>query len=208
MYLELILGSMCSGKTKRLLNILTQYADVSEAVIKVLLIVHEKSSNRLEGKDITSEVSRKGVSCHSSDFYKLSDKITLVKANNLKDINVDDVDVVGIDEGQMFPDLQSVVEKWKLEKGKQIYIAGLDGSAKRDIIGQMLSLIPLADDYFKCKAICKDCVKENKGVINPGNAFPAAFSRCLVPMNSNFLVGGKDIFTATCEKHFRMPPEK
>lgn len=196
---------MTSAKTKRLLSTLTQYADVNEAEIKVLLISHVKAKERAEGKDISKEVSRKGVSCHASDFYKPSEKITLVETEKLKDVDVTEFSVIGIDEGHFFSDLFETVKLWKCEKKKTIYVAGLDGSATRQAIGQMLDLIPLADDYQKCKAVCKQCVAENKGIVL-NNKFPASFTKCKIAMSGTVMVGGGAEYVATCEKHWEMPP--
>jgi len=219
---------MFSGKTQRLLDTLTRYADMIGIVLglansrlfKVLLIVPQKAGDREEGKDLDSNASRKGVSSHASGFYKVSEHITVVYADKLSDVDsleavhadgskaicVSGFDVVGIDEGGFFPDLYETVKKWKLEKEKIIYVAGLDGSAKRTPLGQMLDLIPISNDYTKCKAMCLECVSENKQAAKPGFVFPAAFTKISVAMTDDIMVGGRNMYTAVCDKHFKEPP--
>src|SRR5437773_166462 len=88
-YLELFLGPMFSGKTKRLTSTLTQYADVDDSV-KVLLIVHTKSKERKESKS----GGGRGVSSHASDFC-LSEKVAVVEALKLSEVDVKNYQVIG-----------------------------------------------------------------------------------------------------------------
>jgi len=63
-------------------------------------------------------------------------------------------DVISINEAQFFPDLIPFI-KSALIQNKKIYIYGLDGDYKQEPFGQMLELLPLADEYVKLYAICK-----------------------------------------------------
>ena len=69
---------------------------------------------------------------------------------------VDKFDVIGIDEGQFYPDLITGVEKY-VRKDKILIISALDGTFERKPFGQIPNLIPLCDDIMKLNAICMVC---------------------------------------------------
>ena len=69
---------------------------------------------------------------------------------------VDKFDVIGIDEGQFYPDLITGVEKY-VRKDKILIISALDGTFERKPFGQIPNLIPLCDDIVKLNAICMIC---------------------------------------------------
>ena len=66
-------------------------------------------------------------------------------------------DYIMIDEGQFFSDLKEYVLKWCEVFKKNIIVIGLDGDYKRNTFGQILDLIPVADQVTKLKALCKLC---------------------------------------------------
>ena len=70
------------------------------------------------------------------------------------DIDISVADVISINEAQFFPDLIPFI-KSALKQNKKVYVYGLDGDFKQDPFGQMLELLPLADEYVKLYAICK-----------------------------------------------------
>jgi thymidine kinase len=65
-------------------------------------------------------------------------------------------DVIGIDEGQFFPDVASWCEEMA-NRGKIVLVAGLDGTFQRRPFQQMLDLVPLAEDVTKLRAVCMAC---------------------------------------------------
>ncbi len=69
---------------------------------------------------------------------------------------VEKVDVIGIDEGQFYPDLVERVEDY-VRKDKIVIISALDGTFERKPFGQIPQIIPLADDVIKLRAICMQC---------------------------------------------------
>ena len=91
------------------------------------------------------------------------DKQTLnaVSADKLKDLKVefDDFDVIGIDEGQFFPDLVEFCENMA-NAGKAVIVAALDGTFQRKGFGPILELIPLAEHVVKLNAVCMVCFGE------------------------------------------------
>jgi thymidine kinase len=53
-----------------------------------------------------------------------------------------------------------------LEKGKQIYICGLDGDFERKKFGQILDIIPLCDKVTKLTSLCSICKNGKPGIFS------------------------------------------
>ena len=105
------------------------------------------------------------------------------------------IDVIGIDEGQFYPDLVDKVEEF-VRKDKLIIISALDGTFERKPFGQIPSLIPLADDVIKLRAICMQCGQE------------APFTHRLVSNKEVELVGWKDLYEPVCRHCYVQRIEK
>ena len=67
-----------------------------------------------------------------------------------------DYDVVGIDEGQFFPDVVEFCDG-AANLGKTVVVAALDGTFERKPFGNIVSLIPLAEKVSKLSAVCVYC---------------------------------------------------
>ena len=65
-------------------------------------------------------------------------------------------DVIGIDEGQFFPDTVAWAEEMA-NRGKFVVVAALDGTFQRKPFGDILSLVPLAENVTKLNAVCMNC---------------------------------------------------
>nr|CAD7594872.1 unnamed protein product [Timema genevievae] len=66
------------------------------------------------------------------------------------------VEVIGIDEGQFFPDVSDFCEDMA-NKGKVVIVAALDGTFQRVGFGRILELVPLAESVVKLQAVCVIC---------------------------------------------------
>uniref|UniRef100_A0A8C0BV75 Thymidine kinase n=1 Tax=Buteo japonicus TaxID=224669 RepID=A0A8C0BV75_9AVES len=67
--------------------------------------------------------------------------------------------VIGIDEGQFFPDVVEFCEMMA-NAGKTIIVAALDGTFQRKAFGSILNLVPLAESVVKLNAVCMECYQE------------------------------------------------
>lgn len=166
-YLEIILGSMYSGKTSRLVEIYKQckFCNISVAVI------NHSIDNRYDDELLST---------HDQV------KIPCIKTNKLFDIWIDDINleagvslvprisdklkimtssVILINEGQFFPDLEEFVKQLLLND-KKIYICGLDGDFERKKFGQILDLIPLCDKVTKLTSLCSICKDGKAGIFS------------------------------------------
>jgi len=63
-------------------------------------------------------------------------------------------DVIGIDEGQFFPDLVDFVTRLVKEDNKRVYVSSLDGTWEAKKFGFVLDLIPICDTVQKLSAVC------------------------------------------------------
>ncbi|KAK9903332.1 hypothetical protein WJX75_003109 [Coccomyxa subellipsoidea] len=101
------------------------------------------------------------------------------------DVNAHSYNVIGIDEGQFFPDVVEYAERWANE-GKIVIIAALDGTFQRQPFRSILELIPLAEEVFKLQAVCSGCHRE------------AAFTHRLGDEQEVEVVGGAENYVASC----------
>lgn len=67
--------------------------------------------------------------------------------------------MIGIDEGQFFSDCVEFAEQWA-NRGKIIVISALDATFERKAFGNILALVPLAEQVIKLNAVCMSCHKE------------------------------------------------
>ena len=145
-YLEIILGSMYSGKTSRLVEIYKQCQFCNISVIVINHTIDNRYDDNL-------------MSTHDQI------KIPCLKTEKLFDLLIIRSDVILINEGQFFPDLEAFVEKM-LEQKKQIYVCGLDGDFERKKFGQILNLIPLCDKVTKLTSLCSLCKNGTPGIFS------------------------------------------
>jgi thymidine kinase len=191
-------GPMFSGKTTKMLQSVTMYADISKGGKKPLIINHSFDKNRKAGNgegDLP-------ISSHSSQYNGVSKNVDTIYTHNLSDVNVDDYDVIGIDECQFYPDLFETVRYW-ITIGKHIYCSGLDGCYKAENFGQTHMLLPMSDEFTKLSAVCHVCLKGCKeDVITPNSFVKAPFTSKIAGNKTKKIeTGSSDIYIPTCGYH-------
>ena len=191
MSLKVFVGCMMSSKTTMLLQEITRYADASNGKIRPLVINHTLDNRNIDTK----------ISSHSSMFKGLSDKVDFTFASKLSDVDVSKYTVVALDETQFFPDLYDTVVTW-LKQGKHIVCAGLDGTYQMKLFGMTYSLLPIADEFVKLKAICSVCMQENSNKLNNLNTYPAAFTdKFAGDPTKEVEIGAGNMYRACCRRH-------
>ena len=143
-YLEIILGSMYSGKTSRLIEIYNQCKFCNISVIVINHIIDDRYDTEL-------------LSTHDKI------KIPCVQTDSLATINYSNADVILINEGQFFTDLYDGVVTM-LGENKKVYVCGLDGDFERKKFGSILDLIPLCDKVTKLTSLCSICKNGTLGI--------------------------------------------
>ena len=168
-WIEVICGSMFSGKTEELIRRLkrVQFANQSLMLVKPLVDdrYHKINVVSHQGRSFDAESVK-----HSSEI--------LQKWTNER--------VVAIDEAQFFDDdLPSVVQKLA-SKGVRVILAGLDMDFKGEPFGPMPKLLCMAEYVTKVHAICVSC----------GNL--AQFSHRLNSEEGQVLVGAEQVYKPLC----------
>ena len=138
--IEVICGSMFSGKTEELLRRLrrAKIAGLQVEIFKPSL------DTRYDEEQVVSHDQNMIPSTpvdHSSNILLLGS----------------DVDVVGIDEAQFLDDHLPEVVEALADQGIRVIIAGLDLDFRRKPFGPMADLCAIADSVDKLHAICMEC---------------------------------------------------
>lgn len=198
-YLEIIFGPMFSGKTSTLLMILTRAAD-TDGTSKVLYINTSKDERQTENGS-----SEQGFSTHNSTLSQLSKKIQTARCDKLSNVDVSSYDIIGVDEGNFYEDIVRTVVEWVEKLGKHVYVVALDGDHLRRPFGKVLELAPYANRFHKITSRCCECVRELRfnGYTGPIQCADAPFTKRTVRDESTVLIGGSDMYSARCRRHYK-----
>ncbi|AAR07422.1 66R [Yaba monkey tumor virus] len=166
-YIHIILGPMFSGKSTELIRLLKRY---QVAMYTCLVIKYSKD-----------ERYGRGLVTHDND------SVPAIPVNSLNEINCNDInaDVIGIDEGQFFPDIVEFCD-YMANNGKILIVAALDGTFLRQPFGNILNLIPRAEYVLKLTAVCMICFGS------------ASFSKRISDEQEIEIIGGKEKYQSVC----------
>lgn len=170
------------------------YCSKTTEVIRRLIIYHEIGMKVLYVNTKLDTRSNESFSTHNQTIGKIP--FDSIKTDTLKDIEIKNYDVIAVDEAQFFTDLKDTVLDWVEKQNKTVIVAGLNGDFKRQSFGQILNLIPYADNVIKLSSFCMLCKNENKTVKQ------AHFTKRIVNNNENILIGGKDMYIPVCRECF------
>ena len=172
MSLELILGPMFSGKTTTLISYYERFKHTNQNI----MVVNHSSDKRYHDSYMTT---------HSGQHIPSVNVMYLSSIFEIEDFQL--ADIILINEGQFFEDLFDVVCKCVDVYNKKVYVCGLDGDFKRNPIGDILRLIPHADNIVKLRAICIECREKD-----------AIFTKKLSNTSSQIEVGGAELYRPVC----------
>jgi len=167
--IEVICGSMFSGKTEELIRRLrrAQIARLKVGIFK------PRTDNRFHETDVVSH----DANSIPSTPVDTSSAILLLGS---------DVQVVGIDEAQFFDEELPNVCNILANRGVRVIVAGLDMDFKGKPFGPMPALMAIAESVTKVHAVCVKC----------GN--PALYSFRTVPDAGTILLGEKESYEPRC----------
>lgn len=171
--IEVITGSMFSGKTEELIRRLRRavYAKQKVEIFKPAMDI------RYSETEVVSH-DENAILCTSVEN---SSNILLLTSN---------VDVVGIDEAQFFDNgLVDVVVKLA-NMGVRVIVAGLDMNFRGEPFGIMPQMMAVSDFVTKLHAICMQC----------GNI--AQFSHRITDKEQLFLLGKNEMYEPLCRNCF------
>lgn len=168
-WIEVICGSMFSGKTEELIRRLkrVKIANLKVSIFKPMIDTRY---------DETKIVSHDTNSIHS---------IPVPSSASILEV-IGEADVVGIDEAQFFDEGILKVCETLAGKGIRVIVAGLDMDYQGNPFGQMPNLLAIADYITKLHAICVKC----------GNI--AHISYRTVAKDGQVLLGEKDVYEPRC----------
>jgi thymidine kinase len=181
-YLELIIGPMFSGKTSKLLEI---YKQCNFCNIPVLIINHSLDK-RYHDTMMSSHDKIMAPCLQAAELSELYDVSNYQAYCALKK-----ADVILINEGQFFEDLDLVVREL-LNDDKKIYISGLDGDFTRNKFGKILDLIPICDNVIKLTSLCSLCK----------NGTPGIFSMRITSEKEQTLIGSEN-YIPVCRECYK-----
>ena len=169
--IELILGPMFSGKSTRLIEIIRKFAYKEKKTIMIKFFGGQRYSDKSE------VVTHDLIKYDSIDCKKLRDSFEILKK----------YEVIGIDEGQFFPDLVEVSEELALLK-KTIIIAALNGDFRMEPFPVVSRIISKCNKIKLLKAYCFNCHK---------NAY---FSLRIIKSNETVLNGVGETYKPACRE--------
>lgn len=172
-WIEVICGSMFSGKTEELIRRLKRVKIAGQSV-EIFKPAHDTrySVNEVVSHDARAIPSRP---------VKTSKEILDVAEH---------IDVVGIDEAQFFDEEIKMVCETLALRGHRVIVAGLDMDFRGRPFGPMPDLLAVAEYITKLHAICNHC----------GNL--ATHTYRLTTDAETVVLGEKDIYEARCRHCF------
>ena len=168
-WIEVICGSMFSGKTEELIRRLkrVKYANLKVEIFKPAIDIRY---------DEVKIVSHDTNAIQSTPIDN-SQKILLM---------AQDADVIGIDEAQFFDEELPGVCDLLAYRGIRVIVAGLDMDYLGNPFGQMPAIMAKADYVTKLHAICMIC----------GNI--ANYSYRKIPNDDQVMLGAMDVYEPRC----------
>lgn len=172
--IEVVVGSMFSGKTEELIRRMKRAVIARQRV----QIFKPQIDNRYSQENI-----------HSHSDQKL--QATVVQtAEEILNLIKDTTRVVGIDEGQFFGEEIVMVAQTLANRGIRVIVAGLDTDWKGDPFHPMPELMAVAESVTKQHAVCMSC----GGV--------ASRTQRLIRSEEAVLVGASGAYEARCRQCF------
>ena len=176
-WIEVVCGSMFSGKTEELIRRLRRATIARQ---RVALFKPALDTRYAEAHGASAVVSHDATAMPSTVVHAAEQMLLLVG----------DADVVGIDEVQFFgPEVVAVAERFARE-GRRVVVAGLD----QDYLGRPFEPVPqlmaVAEHVTKLHAVCVRC------------GAPANHSQRTVSASTRVLVGEKEAYEPRCRSCF------
>ncbi len=169
--IELIIGPMFSGKSTRLIGLIRKYTYKAKKTIMIKFFADKRYTDKSE------VVTHDFLKYDSIDCKNLREHFDKIKC----------YDVIGIDEGQFFPDLVEVCEELALMK-KTVIVAALNGDFRMQPFPVVANLISKADKIKLLKAYCFNCHRDAK------------YTFRIVQSNETVLIGAGEAYKPACRE--------
>jgi len=182
-HIELICGSMFSGKTEELIRRIRR-AEIARQRVQVF-------SHRLDTRYGASRVAS-----HSGANWQA---IPVQNAEQILEHLEPDTNVVAIDEAQFFDWKIADVVNTLADRGIRVIVAGLDMDFRGEPFGPMPLLMTYAEQVDKLSAICVVCGAPASRTQRLINGAPARYDDPVI------LVGASEVYEARCRHCHQVP---
>ncbi len=182
--LELICGSMFSGKTEELLRRVRR-AEIARRKVQIFKPA------------IDNRYGLERVASHNGVVRE--DAIVVACAQAILDRVEPDTEVVAIDEVQFFDDAVAHVADLLAGRGLRVIAAGLDQDFRGEPFGPISTLMALAEYVDKLQAICVVCGAPASRTQRLIDGRPARYDDPVI------LVGGSESYEARCRNCHEVP---
>ena len=188
--LDLILGTMFSGKTTYILSQIAKMAELNYSILYINIEFDNRSETIFSTHNPFFDTQK--------DFIKkesILKNVSMIKTKKLLEIEFNDKDIIIIDESHFFDDLVEFVNKC-LDLNKYVIVAGLIADFKGNKFGKTLDLIPICSNIKRLHAYCAECAKDKICCI-------ATYSKRIVKSKKSIDIGGSEKYIPVCRTHFK-----
>jgi len=181
--IEVITGSMFSGKTDELIRRLVRARIARQKVQVFKPVIDDRYAIEKLASHAGSEFEATPVRCADDILEQMQEETT----------------VVGVDEAQFFSENILKVILKLADSGIRVIVAGLDLDFRGEPFGSMPDIMALAEDVDKLHAICMRCGKDASRSQRLINGKPARYDDPIV------VVGASEMYEARCRAHHEVP---
>ncbi|MFN8473226.1 MAG: thymidine kinase [Anaerolineae bacterium] len=183
-WIELICGSMFSGKTEELIRRIKR-AQIARQKVQVFKPALDTRYGELQ------------VSSHNG---LQMDAVAVTSSREILNLVDEDTDVVAVDEVQFFDWEIAPVCNELADSGKRVLLAGLDTDFRAEPFGPMPLLMAQAEMVDKLSAICVICGAPASRTQRLIDGQPARYNDPVI------LVGASEVYEARCRHCHEVPP--
>ena len=181
--LEVITGSMFSGKTDELIRRLRR-ATIARQTVQVF---KPAIDDRYAVEKVTSHAGNNFAAFPVKESFEILGKLS------------QETTVVAIDEAQFFDISLVELAEVLAEKGIRVIVAGLDTDFRGEPFGPLPVLMAKAEIVDKFHAICMVCGEQASRTQRLVNGEPAYYDDPVV------IVGASEMYEARCRQHHQVP---
>ena len=176
--LEVITGPMFSGKSEELIRRLKRARIARQRVVCFK-------------PDIDLRYHRTAIASHGAQTHEASTIANVERMREALALQMDAVDVVGVDEAQWLDEGIVALALELAHLGKRVIVAGLDMTFAGEPFGSIPALMAVADEVMKLSAVCIVC------------GAPAIHTQRLGASQELVVVGAAGVYEARCRACFQ-----
>ena len=177
-HIEVVCGSMFSGKTEELIRRLRRAQIAKQKVV----VFKPKIDNRFHKEKIVSHSKQEIQSIVIKDAEEILQHAVFAQ-------------VIGIDEAQFFDNNLINIVQDLADSGKRVIIAGLDMDYRGVPFDPIPQLLAIAEDITKMHAICMRCGAQ------------ANYTYRMTASKERVVVGAGEVYEARCRHCYEKPEE-